>query len=110
MTAGQSKHIDHMLGNQAAQATTPEAEWSRGGRHRHAEGLVVRPAARHTPPKGPHTDDKEYVNIGACQDSLRFIMFTMFHHVHYVSLCFTPAKHRDCLVVVPCQTRSARLT
>ena len=30
--------------------------------------------------------------------------------IHYDSLCFTPVKHGDCLVVVPCQTRFARPT
>ena len=37
-------------------------------------------------------------------------MFVCVHYVYYVSLCFTPVKHGGCLVVVPCQTRSARLT
>ena len=37
-------------------------------------------------------------------------LFIMFVYVHYDSLCFTPVKHRDCLVAVPCQTRFARLT
>ena len=58
----------------------------------------------------PFEERERDVNIGGSLCLLCFIMFTMFHYVHYVSLCSTPIKHRDCLVVVPCQTRSARLT